>query len=731
MRVLKGADEAQFLFEISGQKLLVVDFEIDESISSPFEAVLTLASEEEVPPDQAVDQEALLTILSEEADRYLHGIVNSFVQTGYRTKNKGEIRFYLYKATVVPAIWRLSLEQDCRIFQEMSTQEIVEKILKEGAVTPDRFEFRLQGSYPQREYCVQYRESDLDFISRLLEEEGIFYFFEHSQSKHLLVFGDGTPVYKPIEGNPEVKFHLGYSPTSAAEAQEEYIDSFKISKNVRTGKVTLRDFNFKKPSLDLTAPETGEKYQKLERYDYPGIYEDEGRGRSLAKVRLEQSMVYEETADGNGVCPRLTPGFTFKLKDHHIGSFNREFLVVSLSHRGAQPQVLGEQTDTDASFSYQNKLFGIPSETPMRPEQKTPKQFVRGPQTAIVVGPPGEEIYTDEHGRVKVQFHWDREGKMDDKSSCWIRVSQLWAGANWGAMFIPRIGHEVIVDFVEGDPDRPIITGRVYHGANSPPYSLPDEKTRSTIKSDSTIGGGGYNELRFEDAKGAEEIYLHGEKDWTIVIENDKNQVVRRNETHFVGISRSKTVGINQEEMIGVNKDIRVGSNHTETIGGNKNLQVSGNHTEGIEGNMSLEVKKDKSETVVQNSLENVGEDKSLRVDNNYQVTVGKNKNQNIGESKTEKVGASKTVSVGNTLSENIGGNATISIAKNATENIEKTHTVKAKKMIYSADDEIILKVGKAMLNMKKNGDISLTGKNIKVKGKGKVIVKGSKVGSN
>jgi type VI secretion system secreted protein VgrG len=605
MRVLKGADEAQFLFEISGQELLVVDFEIDESISSPFEAVLTLASEEEVPPDGAIDQEALLTILSEEADRYLHGIVNTFVQTGYRTKNKGEIRFYLYKATVVPAIWRLSLEQDCRIFQEMTTQEIVEKILKEGGVTPDRFESRLQGSYPQREYCVQYRESDLDFISRLLEEEGIFYFFEHSQSKHLLVFGDGTPVYKPIEGNPEVKFHLGYSPTSAAEAQEEYIESFKISKNVRTGKVTLRDFNFKKPSLDLTAPETGEKYQKLESYDYPGIYEDEGRGKSLAKVRLEQSMVYEETADGNGVCPRLMPGFTFTLKDHHIDSFNREFLVVKLKHKGAQPQVLGEQTDTDASFSYQNGFFGIPSEIPMRPEQKTPKQFVRGPQTAIVVGPPGEEIYTDEHGRVKVQFHWDREGKKDEKSSCWIRVSQLWAGSGWGAMYIPRIDQEVIVDFLEGDPDQPIITGRVYDGTNTPPYPLPGEKNKSTIKSDSTIGGGGSNEIRFDDTKGSEEIYTHAQKDQNEVVENNmstsvgKNQSINvgRNQSISAGSSRSISVGWNHQESVGLSQSISVGAIQSITVGGNQSETVGGGQSITVEkGERKIEVKKSDEE---------------------------------------------------------------------------------------------------------------------------------------
>ena len=329
------------------------------------------------------------------------------------------------------------------------------------------------------------------------------------------------------------------------------------------------------------------------------------------------------------------PGFTFTLKDHHIDSFNREFLVVKLKHKGAQPQVLGEQADTDSSFSYQNGFFAIPSETPMRPERITPKQFVRGPQTAIVVGPPGEEIYTDEHGRVKVQFHWDREGKMDDKSSCWIRVSHLWAGAGWGAVYLPRIGQEVIVDFLEGDPDKPIITGRVYHGANQPPYPLPDEKTKSTIKSDSTIGGGGSNEFRFEDAKGSEEIYTHAQKDQNEVVENNmstqvgSNQSVSigKNQSTQIGSNKSTTVGANHNESIGISQSVSVGAVQSFSVGGSQSFSVGGNQSVSVGGGQSITVQKGERKVEVKESNETHKNKADFKheVKGNYELDVNGN----------------------------------------------------------------------------------------------------------
>jgi type VI secretion system secreted protein VgrG len=352
---------------------------------------------------------------------------------------------------------------------------------------------------------------------------------------------------------------------------------------------------------------------------------------------------------------------------------------------------------------------------------------VRGTQTAIVVGPAGEEIYPDKYGRVKVQFHWDREGKRDENSSCWIRVAQVWAGAGWGGMYIPRIGHEVIVDFLEGDPDRPIIIGCVYHGANMPPYPLPDEKTKSVIKSDSSLGGGGSNEIRFEDKKGKEEIYLHGQKDLTIAIENDKNQTIGHDESLLVKNNRKKTVGVNQSESIGSNKTIKVGSNHTESIGANMVLNVGANKTESIGGNETRTVGSTKTETVAINTAETIGAAKELTIGGLYQVSVGAAMNETVGAAKAEEIGAFKAVVVGGNSTEKIGGSMSVDVGKDLSEKVAKTHSLKAKKVMIEAEDEIGLKTGDATLILKKDGSIMIKGKDMAVKASGKINAKADK----
>ena len=325
----------------------------------------------------------------------------------------------------------------------------------------------------------------------------------------------------------------------------EAVNSFVFSRQIQSGKITLSDFNFEKPSLDLTAQIQADSFQKLEVYDYPAEYLDPDRGKKLAEIRLQEAVMFKDKAEGQSVCPRFTPGFTFKLTDHEREGFNQDYLLVEVLHSGAQPQTLEEQAGMGGS-SYSNQFFCIPSAVTLRPERNTPKPIVEGIQTAIVAGPAGEEIYTDEHGRVKVQFHWDREGKRDEKSSCWIRVSQLWAGENWGAMYIPRIGHEVMVDFIEGDPDRPIVTGRVYHGTNKPPYTLPDEKTKSTIMSNTSPGGKTHNELLMEDKNGKTQVVLsnaYGHK----ITEDEESQslTIQTRDKHTIHLDdKNKNISI-------------------------------------------------------------------------------------------------------------------------------------------------------------------------------------------
>jgi len=334
---------------------------------------------------------------------------------------------------------------------------------------------------------------------------------------------------------------------------------------------------------------------------------------------------------------------------------NQAYLITAVTQEGKQPQVLKEQASGEGT-KYHSQVHSIPADVSYRPSRFTPKPMVEGPQTAIVVGPKGEEIYVDEHGRVKVQFHWDRLGNKDEKSSCWIRVSQAWAGQSWGGVFIPRIGQEVIVDFLEGDPDRPIITGRVYHGENAPPYYPPQNKTKSTIKSNSSPGGGGFNELRFEDLKGQEEVYFQAEKDWNLLTKNDKNQTVGHNETLAVGNNRDKQVGVNQSETIGANKTIQVGANHSEQIGGNMTLMVGQN----------------KAETVAIASAETVGAMKALTVGAAYQVSVGAAMNTTVALSQSGQVGKVKTVMVGDKIILQCG-QGKITIEKSGKITIEGT----------------------------------------------------------
>jgi type VI secretion system secreted protein VgrG len=584
--------EARFLFEVLGTsyETRVVDFTLNERISSPFELNVSLASEDEIKFDDVVGKEALLTLLGEDTDRYCHGIISKFMFTGSRD------RFYLYQARVVPSLWLLSLEQDCRIFQNEpneTVEDIVKKVLQDGGITSDRFDFRLQNKPSRREYCVQYRETDLNFISRLLEEEGIFYFFEHTQNKHLLVFGDSTVAYQPVQGNADVPFNpAGMVPG------EEYVYGFNFSQRVYSGKITQRDFNFEKPSLDLKSEEKDKSYEKLEVYDYPGKYLDQNRGKKLTQIRLQESITYKEKVEGQSACPRFIPGFKFKLKDHERNNLNQEYLLVELIHNGTQPQSLEERSDTEEGTTYSNDFMGIPSSVTFRPEKKTPKTIVEGMQSAIVTGPKGEEIYTDEYGRVKVQFHWDREGKKDDKSSCWIRASTRLAGGNYGMIFIPRIGQEVLVDFLEGDPDQPIITGLLYNADNMPPYKLPDEKTKSTIKTNSSIGGNGFNEIRFEDEKGKEQIFIHGEKDLDIRIKSDRRE--------SIGNDRHLIVKRDLKEKIEFDKHVMVGRNEFREVKTDYNLKVGGMSAVWIVGSSSRAITGDAMETFDANHSEAV-----------------------------------------------------------------------------------------------------------------------------
>jgi type VI secretion system secreted protein VgrG len=600
----RSGSEFRFLFSVVVRpdspdepplEMAVVDFTAWEQLSFPFHVRLSLASEDEIDFDDVIGKDALLTIRGDVTDRFFHGIISQFMQTG----TKG--RFFLYEASVVPSVWLLSLKQDCRIFQNKTVKEIVSQVLRDANISSDRFVFRPENIGDQvREYCVQYREKDLDFVSRLLEEEGIFYFFEYGENLHMLVFGDSPAVYQPIAGEhsdddrqaqspPAVRYH----PADGMVPDEECVYKFLYSRRIYSGKVTLRDFNFETPSGHQTALTAEQQardsaFHGLEVYDYPGRFADETRGRNLSQIRLDRTILFKERGRGESTCSRFGSGFTFTLEEHDRENLNQEYLLVEVVHRGVQPQVLEELTDTGRSSEYGNRFLCVPATVIFRPFKGKPKPMVHGPQTAIVVGPGGEEIYTDEdgHGRVKVQFHWDRQGQYNEESSCWVRVSHNWAGGRYGYFSLPRVGQEVIVSFLEGDPDRPVITGRVYNADHMPPFSLPDEKTKSTIKS-KTYQGEGANEITFEDNAGQEQIFIHAQKDLDIRVLNDHKLTVD-NERHLVIKGASKIKASSSDVTVEGDEAIKVDGQRSVTVQGDVIESFQANHGEQVGGEYGL-----------------------------------------------------------------------------------------------------------------------------------------------
>ncbi len=662
MVVMRRSSEADFTFvasEYDGE-LRVLRFTGTEALSEPFRYSLRLAAQDsEIDFETIIGKPAYLSIYSETGERYVNGIITRLSQGSIGN------RFTVYNAELMPTIYLLSMRYKCRIFQNMSVQDIIKQILGEAGIPSDCYRFALQGNHMAREYCVQYRESELNFISRLMEEEGIFYFFEHDDEKHVMVMADNPDVHVAIE-SPTIVFNEA----SNMVADQESIYEYRFVQQIRPSTVSLRDFNFEQPSLGgmeamALAGETAPEYESnLEVYDYPGEYSDRDLGADIAQIRLDILRHNRQIGSGSSVCRRFLPGYKFTMDRHPRSDFNQEYLITRVTSSATQP--LGE--DSGEGLSYSNEFECIPATVPFRPPRRALRPLVEGVQTAIVVGPSDEEIYTDEHGRVKVQFHWDREGLSDEHSSCWIRVSQGWAGLGWGAMFIPRIGQEVIVDFLEGDPDRPIITGRVYNGENIPPYELPNEKTKSTIKSESSKGGDGYNEIRFEDNKGNEEIFIHAQKNMNQVIENNMSTSVGNNQSTSVGNDqsinvkhdRNKTVENDQTETIGNNKTIDVGNDHFETIANNKTISVGNDHDEVIGGDMAIQVQNNLSENVFVDYEETVGGNMTLNVGSDYTESVSSNKEVSVGSN------LSISVTSNNTL--NVNGNIEISSGSNITE---------------------------------------------------------------
>jgi type VI secretion system secreted protein VgrG len=564
--------------------LLLEGFEAEEGLSRPYLYTLELLSEDpDIKPEDLLWKKVLVSMDShpEEPPVLTHGVIRSFVRLG---RAEGLAR---YRAEMVPAFWFLTQTVDCRIFQNESVIDIVTTLLDEGASAGKvKHESRCQRSYAKREFCVQYRESNFNFISRLLEEEGIFYFFEHSKDDEKLVLADGHKTFKPCPDYEKIRCRPEGTP------DEQAIFSLVEEHTVRSYEVELQDYDPLQPSMKLYGTVKGTESKIDAVFDYPGLFTEIDAGEYRARLDLERREKSRHRVSGTSSAHGLRAGTVVEIEEHFRDATNAKYYLDRVRHSAHSGAF---RAWDQAAFHYSNEFTAFPENVPFRADRNARQPYVRGTQTAVVVGKKGEEVWVDEHGRVKVQFHWDRKGKNDENSSCWIRVSTQTAGKNWGHIEIPRIGHEVLVDFLEGNPDRPIIVGSVYNADMKTPYPLPEKGVVSGIKTKSSPKASGYNELIMDDKAGKELIRMHAQKDLDTTVLNDETRAVKHDQTLTVTNDQTITVEEgNQTTTIG-----KGNQSNTVDVGDQTNVVKKGKQTITVEKDRRITVKQGDQKTTV------------------------------------------------------------------------------------------------------------------------------------
>lgn len=575
-----------------------------EPLGRLFQYELELLSERDnLDHRQIIGKNVTLAVDKGDKDpRFFNGFVSRFSQVTF------EGRLLEYRATVVPWLWFLTRTSDCRVFQKMTIPEILKQVFQDHGFTD--LSDRLHGTYQPWEYCVQYRESAFDFVSRLLEQEGIYYYFKHQNGRHTLVLCDTMGSHLEFPGYEELHYHPRHDGATVIES----LWSWVVEHEVQPGGYRVRDFDFANPRRAADAAtfqDRGDVGGQLEQYDYLGEMDAECQGERYSKLRLEEWQTGSETYQGEGDARGICTGVRFKLRGHPRTDLPPEYLVTAADYR-IESASFETGAAAGAGFVYEAKLRAIPVTQEYRSPRTTRKPVIPGPQTAVVVGPAGEEIHTDKYGRVKVHFHWDRHGKADENASCWVRVAQVWAGKQWGALYTPRVGQEVVVEFLEGDPDRPLITGRVYNGTALPPYELPTHKTLSTLKSNSSKGGQGFNELRFDDQKGEEQFFLHAEKDLDVRVKHDRKE--------WVGNEAHQIVKKDQFESVEGGRHTTIKGDCLSQIDGDRGETVKGDHLVQVDGGEHLTVKGDQCAKVAGSA--NFKTDQHLNVEAGMKVSL-------------------------------------------------------------------------------------------------------------
>jgi len=697
----------QFSCPLGPDTLLVRSLKCHEALSTPYRMDLELVSSvlSEIPTEAVLQAPVTVRLqLPGGTWRCFHGIVIRFSQ-GARDLDGTCV----YRAEVVPWLTLLQLSADCRIFQNLSTQQIVTQIFEDFGLVEFEFRGLTRGQAP-REYCVQYRESAFNFVSRLLEEEGIFYFFEHFEDRHLLVIADEALQHPAIPEGAAVTVNSADS----AMLQEDVIQELIFSDELRTTKVSLADFNFTTPSYSIYGQV--ERGQDFEVYDHPGIFERQGEADVRARVRLEEEGSVAQCLTGRGTVRAFVVGHCFRLIQYQRAGLDPQQVLHAVTHEARQQLSMGH--DGSEAFQYRNTFVSYPKRQVFRSPRRARKPFVSGTQTAIVTGKAGEEIWTDSYGRVKLHFHWDRRGNRDENSSCWVRVSHQWAGQGWGSIYLPRIGQEIIVDFLEGDPDRPIVVGRVYNASQMPPYPLPGDQTKSTIKSNSSKGGAGFNELRYEDKKGHEEIFLHAQKDLNEVILNNMTTKVSVDQSLWVGHDRSRQIdhdeqvqiGHDRQKVVGHDESFQVGHDRSRWVGNDEQVSIGSNQTLSVGANQSTQVGSAQSLTVGANQSATIGGSQSTKIRGKQSIKVSGSRSVKVSKAASELVTMAKTVTVGLALQTTVGGamNTTVGLSNSEQTGLMKT---------VVAGVKIELKCGKGSITIEKDGHITIEGTKVTIIG--------------
>ena len=690
-RVLSQDQDLAFGFDAAAGSFVVVGFSAQEAVNAPFEIVVDLASmADDIDLSALLDAPATLGIYSKyQAPRYLHGIVTDAI------RGDSGLRRTFYTLVLRPSLSRLDHSSDWRIWQDMTVPEVAAQVLEEKGVTD--VEWRLDESYQPREYLTQAGETHRAFLERILAEEGIFYAFAHSASGHKLIVTD-APLAMPMIADPV----LVYNANPGGQSRSVWVSQFSQTERLRASHYAMEDYTFHNPPAGMGTLAVGERLDGLkgryEHFAYPGRYKDPASvGNRFTRHRIEAERVDATTGAGATNCLHLTAGFQMTLAGHTDARANIRHRLLAVSHSGQQPAALEEDAG-DAPTTYSASFITQPGHLPYRPAVPR-KPVVDGPQVAMVTGPEGEEIYCDEHARVKVQFEWNRHTPADEHSSCWVRVSQNWGGGSWGHMAIPRIGQEVIVDFLDGDADQPIITGRTYNARNRPPYKLPEHKTRMTIKSD-THKGKGFNELRFEDEAGREEVFIHAQK--------DRNEKVRNNHTE------------------------RIDNNWVQSVGNHKVVEVDGSHSESVHGSMAVHIGRSglgralsNPDRIHQQGIGNVAAKLGIpglrdAAAGFYSLHADAVISETTPGVKSQVIGVSKSVQVGSTLVEQAGNS--IHLVSGSQMSIDAGDTV-----TVTSGNEIEVRVGKAELRMTADGFIRLKGDTLYLDFENGVEVEGGK----